>query len=110
MAHDSASGDWKTAHADAATQALEHELVRSVMEEFADNMGFKLEGLPRYGLMKVAHYAAQVACAQALGFDPDLLRLSDEEAEAVMLTMARAAVAAGKPVLRIDESGATRLD
>lgn len=102
--------DWKTVHADAAYQALEHDLVRGVMEEFADNMGFRLDGLPRYGLMKVAHYAAQVARAQALGFDPDLLRLTDGEADVEMLAKARAAVAAGKPVFRIDESGMTRLD
>ena len=104
------SDDWKIDHANASEKALEHDLVKGVVEEFADNMGFKLEGLPKYGLMKVCGYVAQVARAQALGFDPDLLRMSDEEADAQMLKKARMAVAAGKPVLRIDESGVTRLD
>jgi hypothetical protein len=86
--------------------ALDHELVRGVMAEFADNMGFKLEGLPGYGMLKVAVYVAQVARAQALGFDPDLLRVSDEEAEAEQLALARAAVAAGKPTWVIRGGGA----
>lgn len=98
-------GAWKDVHANAANKALEHELVRYVMDEFADNMGFELTGLPRYGLMKVASYAAQVARAQALGFDPNLLRLSDDEAEAAGLELARQAVAKGIPtwVIRGDD-------
>lgn len=106
----SARSDWKQDHADAAETALEHGLVQRVIEEFADNMGFNLEGLPKYGMFKVASTVAQVARAQALGFDPDLLRLSDEEADVRMLKVARMAVAAGKPALRVDGSSVTRLD
>lgn len=102
--------DWRQDHANEAEKALDHELVTNVIEEFADNMGFKLEGLPKYGIYKVAMYVASVTRAQTLGFDPDLLRMSDEECEAEMLRKARSAVAAGKPVLRIDEAGVTRLD
>lgn len=104
------SRDWKQRHADESCKALEHPLVVEVMKEFADNMGFKLEGLPRYGLKKVAMYAAQVARAQALGIDPDDLRSTPEEAEAQMLRKARLFVKAGKPVMRVDDDGITRLD
>lgn len=65
-------------------------------------MGFKLEGLPGYGMRKVAMYAAQVARAQALGFDPALLSMTDEEATEAQLALARAAVEAGKPVWVIE--------
>jgi hypothetical protein len=102
--------DWKREHANQAEQALHHDLVQNALSEFADNMGFKREGLPEYGLTKIVSYAAQVARAHALGFDPDLLRLTDEEADAQALAKARIAVAAGKPVLRIDDHGVTRLD
>ena len=100
-------GDWKQHHANEAQKVLESELVRGVMEEFASNMRFKLEGLPEYGLKKVVCYAAQVARAQALGFDPELLRLTDEEADEVMLRVAEAAALAGKPVWLIDASVST---
>lgn len=104
------SGDWKRDHANASEAAIRHPMVLEVMQEFADNMGFKFEGLPRYGLMKIASYVAQIARAQALGFDPDLLRLSDEEANAQLLATARQAVAAGKPVLRVEGDDITRMD
>jgi hypothetical protein len=90
--------NWKDHHANESGKALDHDLVREVMDEYAKNMGFELEGLPRYGLMKVAMYAAQAARAQALGFDPDLLRMSDGEADEQMLQLAEAAALAGKPV------------
>lgn len=90
--------DWKEHHANEAEKALAHELVRGAMEEFAANMGFVLDGLPKYGLTKVAAYAAQVARAQALGFDPDLVRLSSEEANEQLLRVARRASERGVPV------------
>ncbi len=68
------------------------------MKEFAFNMGFALGGLPKYGLRKVALYAAQVARAQALGFDIELLRMSAEEATEERLDRARMAVESGVPV------------
>lgn len=104
-----ASDDWKTAHANESCKALDHDLVSGVIDEQMGNIGSD-SALVRYGLTKIAMYAAQVARAQALGFNPDLLRLSSEEANEEQLKLARAAVAAGKPVLRIDEGGVTRLD
>ena len=71
--------DWKLQHANEAEKALEHDLVKYVMEELLDNLGLTGQALPAYGVRKVAIYAAQVARAQALGFDPELLRLSNEE-------------------------------
>lgn len=95
------STDWKQAHADAAEKALDVDLVQNVLTEFAGNMGFKREGLPEYGLAKIVSYVAQVARAQALGFDPELLRMTDGEADQQGLEMARLAVEAGKPVWAI---------
>lgn len=94
--------DWKAHHANESEKALDHDLVKGVMEEFAGNMGFKLEGLPAYGLTKVAMYAAQVARAQALGFDPELLRLTAEEAGEQQLRLAMIAAESGKPVYLIE--------
>lgn len=102
--------NWKDHHADEAGKALDTRLVQEVMEEFAGNMGFKLDGLPKYGLMKVAMYAAQVARAQALGFDPELLVMSDEEADQAGLALARSAVAAGKPTWVIRDGDTQRID
>jgi hypothetical protein len=90
--------NWKTHHANEANKALEQPLVKEVMQEFADNMRFELRGLPQYGLTKVALYAAQVARAQALGFDPELLRVSEEEADQHALRVAQIAAESGKPV------------
>lgn len=90
--------DWKQHHADESEKVFENESVQTVMQEFADNMGFKLKGLLKYGLMKVISYTAQVARAQALGFDPELLRMTPDEANEQMLEKARIAVESGKPV------------
>lgn len=71
--------DWRDDHADEASKSIEHELVEDVIEEFMDNIGLKDKGLPAYGIRKVALYAAQVARADALGFDPNLLRSTEDE-------------------------------
>lgn len=74
---DRMTSDWKEHHANEAGKAWTHPMVERVMQEYADNMGFDAKvGLPAYGMMKIAMYAAQVARAQALGFDPELLRLT----------------------------------
>lgn len=98
------ANDWKSVHAKEAEKALDSDIVQNVLDEFADNMRFKRDGLPEYGLVKICCYVAQVARAQALGFDPELLRLSDEEADAQALEKARIAVAAGKPVWAIRDT------
>lgn len=95
--------DWKNHHRKEAEKVLESSLVTEVMEEFAGNMGFKLEGLPGYGMKKIVSYVAQVARAQALGFDPNLLRLSDEEADEQILRVAKIASERGIPVWAIIE-------
>ncbi len=101
--------DWKSKHANDAEAAVYHPLVVDVIAEQMANLGTD-DRLTHYGLTKIATYAAQVARAQALGFDPELLRLSASEANEDQLRLARAAVAAGKPVWLIDDDGATRLD
>lgn len=60
------------------------------------------EQLKGYGLHKVAMYAAQVARAQALGFDPDLLRATPEEANSALLERAAHLVFEGVPTFVID--------
>jgi len=87
----------KERFADEASKALDHETVQNVMKEYADNMNFVLEGLPAYGLQKVAHYAALVARAQALGIDPDELRYSRDEANSALLETAARMVYKGVP-------------
>lgn len=96
------SDDWKAKHANDSEQAVAHPLVQKVMEEYADNMGFALTGLPAYGLHKVALYAAQVARAQALCFDPELLRLTPDEAASVQWELAAQAVLQGVPTTVIE--------
>ena len=71
--------DEKQAFANEAEKALAHPLVQNVMTEFMDNIGIAMEGLPRYGITKVAHYAATVARAQALGIDIEELRTTASE-------------------------------
>lgn len=100
----------KQAFANEAEKALDHALVKDVIEEQLGNLGRTDDGLARYGLTKIAMYTASVARAQALGIDPDDLRHTPEEANASLLRTARAFVAAGKPALRVDETGVTRLD
>lgn len=92
----------KRAFANEAERVLDHPLVREVMQEFALNMGFTLDGFPRYGLSKVAKYAATVARAQALGIDPDALRCTPSEANAEILRKAEIVAAAGKPVIVVE--------
>lgn len=91
------SDDWREIHMGASGRALQHPLVRDVMDEYADNMGFDQKGLPWYGLSKVARYVAAVARAEALGFDPDLLRLSRDEANSAQMTLAAELVLRGVP-------------
>ncbi len=102
--------DWKQVHANEAEKALDTQLMQDVIREQLENLGREDDPLAKYGLTKIAMYAASVARAQALGFDPDLLRLSADEAHTDQLRLARTAVAAGKPVWLLDEKGATRLD
>lgn len=95
--------DWKNHHANESGKAWTHPMVERVMQEYADNMGFDAKvGLPAYGMMKVAMYAAQVARAQALGFDPELLRLSSDEANSAQLDLAAEAVMRGVPVFMVE--------
>lgn len=94
--------DWKDAHANAASASIKHELVEGVIAEYLDNLGIADKGLPAYGIRKVAHYAAMVARADALGFDPNLLRMTNDEATSHQLDLAMRAVIAGVPVHMLD--------
>lgn len=67
--------EMKKYYAENADEIVEDQVVQEAMQEFADNMRFKLEGLPSMGLHKVASYAAQIALARADGYtSDDLLR------------------------------------
>lgn len=88
-----------------ANTVIAHELVVDVMAELRGNLGVADQGLPAYGISKVAHYTAMVAIAQTLGIDPDLLRLTNEQANSELLRIAAEAVALGIPVMQIDLRG-----
>lgn len=90
--------NWKSDHAKKCDAAVEHNLVENVIEEFMGNIGLADTGLPAYGIRKVAMYAAQVARAQALGFDPELLRMNHTEATEVQMKLAAHATRSGIPV------------
>ncbi len=95
--------DWKNEHANAASHAWNHPMVTEVIKEYAANMGFDPDkGLPAYGALKIAMYAAQVARAQALGFDPELLRLTEDEANRAQMERAAAMVFAGVPTIVVE--------
>lgn len=93
--------------ATAAAMAIRHPLVVGVMAELRDNLGVSDDGLPAYGIAKVANYAAQVAFAVAYGVEPDVLRLSKEEANSELLRRAAEAVGNGIPTYMIDLDGGT---
>jgi hypothetical protein len=94
--------DWKQKHADDALKAVRHPLVTDVIEEQLFNLNRKDDPLVKYGLTKIALYAATVARAQALGFDPDLLRLSPDEANQETIKRAERIILAGGDVKIID--------
>lgn len=88
------SKGWKKEFANKATEAIKHPLVERVIEEYADNMrnNYQVDlskGLPSYGLMKVMNALAQVARAQALDIDPQLLVMTEDEVAASQLRLAR---------------------
>ena len=94
---------WKQIHADASCEALDHQLVKNVIDELMWNLSAcysvnQNDSFVLYGCRKVAMYAAQVARAQAQGFDPNLLKLTEDEGNKELMLMAEALVRAGKPV------------
>jgi len=96
---------WKIAHANEAESYVFAEgdglvpILDRVVREFAENMGFEYAGLPRYGLVKIVAYTAHVVLARARGFDPELLRLTNDEVNAQMLTIMDALAKADVPVI-----------
>lgn len=102
------TSDWKRAHANAAEHALKHPLVQGVMREFLRNIGTPNGALEKYGLTKVASYAAQVARAEALGIDPEALRMDDAEIAEHQRMLIDAAYRAGKPVIAITPAAGPR--
>lgn len=60
---------------DAASEAIDHEIVQNAITELISNMKLPSKGLHVYGMNKIAHHAAVVARAFALGIDPDELRI-----------------------------------
>lgn len=92
----------KNSFADAAYAAVDHPTVRQAMEEYAENMRFELSGLPAYGLEKVARYAAMVARCQAVGVDPDEMRLTPAESRSALLHKAADLVYEGIPTMLIE--------
>lgn len=95
---------WKQEHANKANDAFKHELVIGVVDEYLDNLSHnfgvpKDDAFARYGLKKCMSYAAQVARAQALNIDPDLLRMDSAEIDDAQLRLIEIAQQEGKPVI-----------
>lgn len=101
------SADWKRQHANDASASISHPLVEDVIAELLTNLGLPHGGLPAYGVRKVALYAAQVARAQALGFDPELLRLTEDEGNKAQMALAAELVWRGVPVHLIEPGAAS---
>lgn len=93
--------EWKQKHASDCDAAVGHDLVKKVIDEFLMNIRATDDALVRYGCTKIATYAAQVARAQALGFDPNLLRLDPAAANEELMKLAQLAVESGKPIVVI---------
>jgi stalled ribosome rescue protein Dom34 len=92
--------DWKTEHANESGKALKHPRVEHVIDELMGNLRTD-DALVRYGITKVAMVAAQVARAQCLGFDPDLLKMTEEEGNLAMIRRARQMMDAGVPTVLV---------
>ena len=98
--------DWKRKHANDSEMAVSHPLVKAVIAEQLRNLRREDDLLADYGLHKIAFVTAQVARAYALGFNPDLLRLSAGEANSQLLQLAAEAVYRGVPTIVVDDSSA----
>ena len=70
------SGDLIADAVAGAEEAMRHSIVTDVMAELRLNLGVSDDGLPAYGIFKVAYHAAMVGYAVALDVDPNVLRLS----------------------------------
>lgn len=94
----------KRAFANEAEKAVEHHLVHECINELMLNLQ-STSGLVRFGIVKVAQYAATVARAQALGIDPESLRMTREEATESAMGLARSFADNGKPVIVVAVGG-----
>ncbi len=110
--------DWKKKHANDSERAIDHYIVKPILEEFEDNLRHNPDvaakafdsALFRYGFRKCLSYVAQIARAEALGIDPETLRGRPEEITERQMELARMAVEMGKPVWVIEESPAADED
>jgi UDP-N-acetylmuramyl tripeptide synthase len=91
--------DEKQAFVNEAEQAYKHPLVKSVVQELLFNLRAEGDALVSYGIHKVANAVAIVARCQALGIDPEELRMTDEEIATHMERMAQIALEAGKLIM-----------
>lgn len=77
--------DEKQQFANDAEQAIIHPLVQDVIDELLLNLNSPRDTLVSYGIHKVANTVAQVARAQALGIDPEILHVTPDEANDLMM-------------------------
>ena len=91
--------EFRSQCAKASNDVLAHPLVVGVVDEQQDNLCANGDALVRYGLNKIAMYAAQVSRAMTLGVDPENLRITDEESNERMLRIANICAEAGKPAI-----------
>ncbi len=93
--------DWKQDFANEAEQAVLHDLSQETIDELLVNLKLDRNGLPYYGILKVCNIVAQVARAQALGIDPETLRMTSEESVAAFRNRMAVFVNAGLPVVGV---------
>jgi hypothetical protein len=96
--------DWKKQFANDAERAILHPLTQENIDELLFNLRSDRNGLPYYGILKLCNVVAQVARADAMGIDPELLRLSADEVNEWLGKMIEAFADAGKPVIVVDGS------
>jgi len=65
-----------------ANAVIAHEYIDSVQKELLDNLNLAPNGLPWYGLGKVAIASAMFGIATGWGINPDILRYSYKSTDA----------------------------
>lgn len=96
------SGDWKQQFANEVDKAIAHPITQEAIDELLFNLRSSRNRMEYYGLLKICNVVGHIARAQALGIDPETLRMTDDEASEVVRDRIRAVADAGNPVIVVD--------
>lgn len=89
--------------ANETEKAIFHPITERAIEELLFNLNKDQSSMEYYGIIKLCNTVGQVARAQALGIDPEILRMSDAEAQEAMLQMVNVFAANGGKVIVVAE-------